>query len=87
MEDAEEFSKRLGVRIRNLRVARGWSLKHIDDRGFNGSHWQQIERAYRVFNVATLPKICEVLEIDLKTLLTGLNDEGTDEDLSLGRIK
>lgn len=76
MANTQEFFKRLGQRIREIREAKGWTGKQINERGFNPTQWQQIEAAYRTINISTLLNVCEVLEVDLKTLLSGLDDDG-----------
>ncbi len=86
MANTQEFFKRLGRRIREIREAKGWTGKQINERGFNPTQWQQIEAAYRTINISTLLNVCEVLEVDLKTVLSGLDDDGiytagpSDED-------
>lgn len=78
MPRTEEFFKRLGRRIREIREAKGWKQKQISERGFNPNQWQQIESGDRGMNISTLLNVCEVLQTDLKTLLAGL-DEGLYE--------
>jgi len=75
MPRTEEFFKRLGRRVREIRDAKGWKQKQISERGFNPNQWQQIESGDRGINISTLLNVCEVLETDLKTLLADL-DEG-----------
>lgn len=76
MANVPECATRIGERIRKLRDARGWTLDQIGERGFSPGTWQQIETASRQPNVGTLVRMCEVLEIDLFTLLKDLNADG-----------
>jgi transcriptional regulator with XRE-family HTH domain len=70
--DQEQFFKRLGQRVKELRRKRGYSQEDMISFGFSARHWQQIE-AGRPITVTTLLRICEALEVNLGRLVRGLD--------------
>lgn len=72
MPDQEQFFKRLGQRVKELRRKRGYSQEDMISFGFSARHWQQIE-AGRPITVTTLLRICEALEVNLGRLVRGLD--------------
>lgn len=77
MPDQEQFFKRLGQRVKELRRKKGYSQEDMISFGFSARHWQQIE-AGRPITVTTLLRICETFEVTLTVLLRGL-DSGVYE--------
>ena len=71
MPNQEQFFKRLGQRVKELRRKRGYSQEDMISFGFSARHWQQVE-AGRPITVTTLLRICETLEVNLARLLRGL---------------
>lgn len=67
--DLERFFKRLGSKLRN---DRGLSQEDMILYGFSGKHWQQLE-AGRPITMTTIVRVCEALEVDLASLLAGLD--------------
>jgi transcriptional regulator with XRE-family HTH domain len=70
--DQAKFFERLGLRIKHLRKARGYSQEDMISFGFSARHWQQIE-AGRPITVSTLLRICDVFQVSGATLIRGLD--------------
>jgi len=66
--------RRLGHRIRQFRGTCGWAGKEIMLKEFNRKQWQRLETGRQGASVATLLKVCEVLGVNLATLVDGLDD-------------
>jgi transcriptional regulator with XRE-family HTH domain len=66
-----EFFKRLGNRIRSLRVKHGHTQEDMISFGFSARHWQQIE-AGRPITLTTLLRICTVFKTPMAALVKGL---------------
>jgi transcriptional regulator with XRE-family HTH domain len=75
--DSERFFKRLGHRMRELRVQRSFSQEDMILFGFSGKHWQQLE-AGRPITVTTLLRACEALGVTMADVVSNL-DKGVYE--------
>ncbi|MCB0368135.1 MAG: helix-turn-helix transcriptional regulator [Bdellovibrionales bacterium] len=61
---------KLGKRIKEHRVERGWTLHQTEDNGFsNWTHWQYIESGKKNITFTTLVRIAKTLKIPLSELL------------------
>lgn len=73
MKQDVKYKKRLkefGLRVRSIREAKGWTLEETEEHGWlNWQHLQKIESGKNV-TLATVFKICEVLEVSPKELLS-----------------
>ena len=76
--EQQEFFRRLGLRVRELRRERGHSQEDMISYGFSARHWQQIE-AGRPITMTTLLRICAVFETSIDRLVRGL-DRGIYRD-------
>jgi transcriptional regulator with XRE-family HTH domain len=72
----------LGTRVRELRKKHGYSQEDMLTFGFSTRHWQQVE-AGRPITVTTLLRICEVFELSMSKLVSGLDKEGVYEKLEV----
>lgn len=67
--------EQLGARIKQLRKARGWTLRDmVVQHGFHLSHWQAFESGNRGISLPSLLRIAEVLGITPSQLLKGLGE-------------
>lgn len=65
--------QQLGARIKELRKARGWTLRDmVVQHGFHLSHWQGFESGTRGISIPSLLRISEVLDVSPSQLLEGL---------------
>jgi transcriptional regulator with XRE-family HTH domain len=69
----EQFFRRLGCRLRELRKQRNLSQENMIIYGFSAKHWQQLE-AGRPMTMTTLVRACEVLRVTLADLLVDIDD-------------
>lgn len=61
-----------GMRIRQIRKAKGWSQEELAKRcGISLNHLGQIERGKRKMSLDTFSSLCRELETDADTLLWG----------------
>ena len=66
----------LGTRIRNLRLARGWSQESFADHcGMHRTYQGGIERGERNLTIQTVLTISRGLGIPMSDLLAGIEDE------------
>lgn len=73
MQSAAEFQKRLGVRIREIRAARGFSQQSFAEAcNLHRTHVSLLERGRINVTVNTTRQIAHVLEISLSELFRGL---------------
>ena len=62
--------KAVGHRIRQTRLAKGWSQEELADRaGLHRAYIGQIERAEKVVGIVTLAKIARALGLSLSNLI------------------
>jgi transcriptional regulator with XRE-family HTH domain len=78
----DQFFSALGTRVRELRKKRGFSQEDMLSFGFATRHWQQVE-AGRPITVTTLLRICEVFEVPMSKVVSGLDREGVYEPLDV----
>jgi len=68
------MQQQLGVRIRDLRVKKGWSQEAFADRcGLHRSHMGEIERGRANMTLATLLVVASSLETTASALLKDLS--------------
>jgi transcriptional regulator with XRE-family HTH domain len=70
--DQDKFFNALGLRIRQMRVRKGYSQEDMISFGFSARHWQQIEKG-RPITLRTLLRICEVFHTSMSRLVKGLD--------------
>lgn len=70
--DTRRFAKHLGLRIRQIRNSKGWTLEECEERGWpNWTHLQRIE-AGRGITVETLVRIANLFGMHPSEILSGL---------------
>ncbi len=66
----EVLLKKLGKRIRALRLEKGWTLEETEERGYpSWRHLQKVEAGEKNINFTTLYKISKVLNYSPAELL------------------
>ncbi|WP_347358446.1 helix-turn-helix transcriptional regulator [Bdellovibrio sp.] len=64
----QKFLKRLGLRLRQLRKEKGWTLEDAEEHGWpNWRHLQKIEAGKNV-TILTLRRAAELYGVDLSEL-------------------
>lgn len=71
-KEFDRFFKRLGQRIRQLRMQKGMTQEDMLSYGFSTRHYQRIEAGLPI-NVKTAVRLCKVFEIELSELFAGLD--------------
>lgn len=70
--DSTKVSKALGLRIRELRLARGWTLEECESAGYpSWRHLQKVE-AGKMINLSTLVNLANLFGISLSRLVEGI---------------
>ena len=69
----DHLQKKIGDRVRELRLKRGWSQEHFADVcGIHRGHMGQIERGEKDVTISTLAKIGKGLEMTVSAFLKGI---------------
>lgn len=68
------FFKLLGLRVRDLRLSRGWTQERMEEFGFSLRHYQQIETG-RPINLVTALRLSDAFEVDIAQLFRSLLSE------------
>lgn len=67
------FLKRLGLRLREIRIEKGWTLEQAEEKGYTSwRHLQKIE-AGKNFNMITLYRLSQLYKMGLGEIFEGLN--------------
>lgn len=68
----DSFLAELGKKLRQMRVDRGWTLRHmIVTHGFHLAHWQGFEKG-KGMSIPSLLRVCEVFDVSVEELIAGL---------------
>lgn len=71
----ELLQQELAARIKQLRKARGWTLRHmVIEYRFHLAHWQGFEGGKKGITLPSLVRIAEVFDMTLSQLLDGLGE-------------
>lgn len=69
----KKFLKTLGLKLREIRLKKGWTLEETEEHGWpSWRHLQKIESGKNI-TVLTLKKIASVYKIDLSDLFSELD--------------
>jgi DNA-binding XRE family transcriptional regulator len=72
MNNQAKFFRRLGLRVKELRVKHRYTQEDMISFGFSARHWQQIE-AGRPITLTTLLRICRVFSTPMEKVVKGLD--------------
>lgn len=68
----EKFIKKLGIKLREIRISKGWTLEETENQGWpNWRHLQKIESGKNI-TLATLIKISNLYSIKLSELIKSI---------------
>lgn len=72
MKSETEYLRKVGQRIREVRLKKGWTLEDIEEKGFQSwRHLQKIEGG-KNFTMITLQRICKAFGMSSSELLKGI---------------
>ena len=71
-KDCVDYLKRLGLRLKAIRAAKGWTLEQTEDHGWTS--WRHLQKAESGKNItiATLWKISKVYGVSVADITKGL---------------
>ncbi len=80
--------KKMGMRIRQVRKAKGWSQDELAKKcGISMSFLGHIERGTRIMSMETFVNICDSLKTGADELLWGIADPSEDAVLGMWEVK
>jgi transcriptional regulator with XRE-family HTH domain len=80
--DVEAIRKKIGIRLKELRSAKGLRQEDLDRWGFSSRYYGQLERGLANPTVETLARLCEIFDVTLSDLFLFID---TDKDVSIER--
>lgn len=67
-EDILKFQKQVGLKIKALRLEKGWTLEQMEERGYpSWRHLQKVE-AGKNMTLATIYRVAKTLKVNPKEL-------------------
>jgi len=79
--DIEVLKKQLGLRLKELRLAKGMKQEDLEECEFSYRYYGKIERGLVNPTVETLARLCEIFEVSLLDLFAFMKTDGkTSED-------
>lgn len=70
--DDKRFLKKLGAKIRSVRMEKGWSLEETEEYGWNNwQHLQKIESGKNI-TVVTLRKVAQLYKLSVSQITEGI---------------
>jgi len=79
--DIDRLKKQLGLRLKELRLAKGLKQEDLEQLGFSYRYYGRIERGLVNITLDTLVRLCEIFEVSLPDLFVFLDGGGkTSED-------
>ena len=70
-KELDRFFKRLGQRVRKLRMDKGMVQEDMLSYGFSTRHYQRIEAGLPI-NLKTAYRLCKIFEVSFSELFEGL---------------
>jgi len=68
-DDVLRFQKEVGLRIKSIRLEKGWTLEQMEDRGYpSWRHLQKVEAGKNI-TIATLFRVAKALKVSPKDLI------------------
>ena len=70
--EEKKYLKRVGTKIRGLRIAKDWTLEDVEEHGWNNwQHLQKIEAGKNI-TLVTLRRVAQLYKLDPSELLKGV---------------
>jgi transcriptional regulator with XRE-family HTH domain len=79
--DTEAIKKKLGLRLKELRLAKGLKQEDLEGFGFSYRYYGKIERGLANVTLETLVRLCKIFDVSLADLFIFMDTgRGTSED-------
>ena len=78
--DLEDTQKRLGLRFRQLRLAKGLRQEDLEQLGINFRYYGKIERGLVNLTLDTLIRLCDIFEVTPAELFSFMEGDNISED-------
>ena len=79
--DSNDVKKKLGLRLKELRLAKGLKQEDLEQYGFSYRYYGKIERGLANVTLETLVRLCEIFEVSLSDLFMFMDtDRKASED-------
>ena len=79
--DIEDIKKKLGLRLKEQRLAKGLKQEDLEPLGFSYRYYGKIERGLANVTLETLVRLCKIFEVSLSDLFMFMDtDRKASED-------
>jgi transcriptional regulator with XRE-family HTH domain len=86
--DIENIKRKLGLRLKELRLAKGLNQEDLEPLGFSYRYYGKIERGLANVTLETLVRLCEIFEVGLFDLFLFMDtDIEASEDKEAVAVK
>jgi len=86
--DIENIKKKLGLRLKELRTAKGLNQEDLEPLGFSYRYYGKIERGLANVTLETLVRLCKIFEVSLSDLFIFMDaDREASEDKEAVAVK
>ena len=86
--DTGDIKRRLGLRLKELRSAKGLRQEDLESLGFSYRYYGKIERGLVNVTIETLARLCEIFEVGLSDLFVFMDtDQETTENHEAVAVK
>jgi len=86
--DTDIIKKKVGLRLKELRIAKGFKQEDLEKFGFSYRYYGRIERGLANVTLETLVRICEIFDVTLSDLFAFMQTEyGVSEDREAVAVK
>ncbi|MFZ0485093.1 MAG: helix-turn-helix transcriptional regulator [Desulfobacterales bacterium] len=84
----DDIKKKLGLRLKELRLAKGLNQEDLEPLGFSYRYYGKIERGLANVTLETLVRLCQIFEVDLSDLFVFMDaDREASEDKEAVAVK
>jgi transcriptional regulator with XRE-family HTH domain len=86
--DIEHIKKKLGLRLKELRLDKGLNQEDLEQFGFSYRYYGKIERGLTNVTLETLVRLCQIFDVSLSDLFMFMDtDREASEDKEAVAVK
>ncbi len=78
--ELDKFKKKLGLRLKELRLARNMKQEQMEEFGFSYRYYGRVERGLVNPTIETLLRLCAIFEVSLDDLVRFMDDSNASEE-------